>query len=169
MELNKTLIFWKDMVKKYKYVLLIIVIGLLLLVIPSPTQKTESVSMPVDNTSSSIRETEERLSDILSKVTGAGKVTLMLTIAKGEETLYQTNDKTDKEENNSNIKQDTVTVTDAQRNQNGLVKQVIPVTYQGALVICQGADDPTVRFAIVDAVSKLTGLGTNKISVLKMK
>ena len=166
MELNRTLMFCRESAKKYKYILLIIVLGLLLLVIPSPRTKTESVSMPVDTTDSS---TEERLSDILSRVTGAGKVTIMLTIEKGEEILYQTNDNIDKDENNSNIKQDTVTVTDSQRNQNGLIKQVIPATYQGALVICQGADDPAVRFAIVDAVSKLTGLGANKISVLKMK
>jgi len=39
----------------------------------------------------------------------------------------------------------------------------------GAVIVCQGADDPQVRLSIVDAVSKVTGLGSDKISVLKMK
>jgi stage III sporulation protein AG len=39
----------------------------------------------------------------------------------------------------------------------------------GAVVIAQGADDPSIKLAIVDAVTKATGLGANKISVLKMK
>jgi stage III sporulation protein AG len=39
----------------------------------------------------------------------------------------------------------------------------------GAIVLCQGADVPSVRLAIVDAVSKVTGLVANQISVLKMK
>jgi stage III sporulation protein AG len=36
-------------------------------------------------------------------------------------------------------------------------------------VVCQGADDPVVKLLIVDAVSKVTGLGADKISVMKMK
>jgi stage III sporulation protein AG len=39
----------------------------------------------------------------------------------------------------------------------------------GAIVVCQGGDQPTVRLAILDAVSKVTGLGADKISILKMK
>lgn len=35
-------------------------------------------------------------------------------------------------------------------------------------MVCQGADNAAVRLAIVEAVSKVTGLGANRISVLKM-
>ena len=63
----------------------------------------------------------------------------------------------------------TVTLTDSNRNQSGLIRQIIPEKYQGAVILCQGADDPIIRLAIVDAVSKATGLGANKISVLKLK
>jgi hypothetical protein len=41
--------------------------------------------------------------------------------------------------------------------------------YQGAVVLCQGAADAAVRLAVVEAVSKATGLGADKICVLKMK
>jgi stage III sporulation protein AG len=36
-------------------------------------------------------------------------------------------------------------------------------------VICQGAADPAVRLAVVEAVADATGLGADRISVLKMK
>ena len=39
----------------------------------------------------------------------------------------------------------------------------------GAIVVCQGGDNATVRLAIIEAVSNVTGLGADKISVLKMK
>ena len=62
----------------------------------------------------------------------------------------------------------TVTVTDAQRNESGLVRQIVSPKYRGAIIVCGGADDPVVCLAIKDAVSNATGLGTDRISVLKM-
>jgi stage III sporulation protein AG len=64
---------------------------------------------------------------------------------------------------------DTVIITDSSRNESGLIRQVNPPVYLGAIVLCQGGDRPSVRLAIVDAVSKVTGLGADRISVLKMK
>lgn len=39
----------------------------------------------------------------------------------------------------------------------------------GAVILCQGADAAEVRLHIVEAVSAFTGLGSNRILVLKMK
>ena len=55
------------------------------------------------------------------------------------------------------------------RKQTGLVQQVNPPTYLGAVIVCQGADSASVRLAIVEAVGSVTGLSTDKITVLKMK
>ena len=41
--------------------------------------------------------------------------------------------------------------------------------FQGALIVSEGADNAAVRWNIVSAVSSLTGLGTDKITVVKMK
>jgi len=49
------------------------------------------------------------------------------------------------------------------------VQQVNPPTYLGAVIVCQGADSASVRLAIVSAVGSVTGLSTDKITVLKMK
>lgn len=41
--------------------------------------------------------------------------------------------------------------------------------FTGAIVLCQGADHPEVRLKIVEAVAAFTGLGSNRIMVMKMK
>ena len=55
-----------------------------------------------------------------------------------------------------------------QPHQCELPQQLYP-TYQGAVVVCEGAGSSTVRLAVVNAVSVLTGLSSDKISVVKWK
>ncbi len=155
--------------KKYRYAVLIFLIGVLLMMIPTGQKKIveeetkATVALPTEY------NLEERLQKILSSVSGAGEVQVILTISAGEEILYQTNEDRTEAEKDSSVRWDTVIIENGQRAETGLVKQVIPAEYQGAIIVCQGAEDPKVRLAIVDAVSKLTGLGANCISVLKMK
>lgn len=157
-----------DFIKKYRYVALILMIGLVLMALPtSREEEAETQIAPAQNREEiSINET---LADILSKIEGAGKVQVLLTIASGEETVYQTDDNISASADNSTTQIDTVTVTDAERNQTGLIRRVNPPTYKGAVIVCQGANSAVVRLAIVDAVSKVTGLSSDHISVLKMK
>ena len=157
-----------DFFKKYKFVVLILVVGLGMMLIPTDDNGKESETNLTTQPSIQVTE-EEKLSNILSQIKGAGRVEVMLTILTGEETLYQSDDNDNSGDTTYSKNSDTVIVTDAQRNQNGLVRQVNPPVYLGAVVVCQGADDSAVKLAIVDAVSKLTGLGANRISVLKMK
>ena len=160
--------FYK-LIKKYRYALLIIAIGLLMMTIPNTgnqINRTTPEETDAEPTESSL---EDRLTSVLSLVDGAGQVRVILTIAEGEEIVYQTDDNITSTNDSNSKTIDTVTITDAQRNQTGLICQINPVSYKGVIIVCQGADNPTVRLNLVDAVSKLTGLGANRISVLKMK
>lgn len=149
---------------KYRYVLLILLIGVCLMLIPDLSAKQESVQPSVQ-----AQETEPSLVDqlerILSEVKGAGKVSVMLTIAEGERIRYQTNDSY----SGDLQRQDTVLITDKDRAQCGLVQRIDPPIYRGAVIVCQGADSPSVRLAILEAVAKVTGLDSSRISILKMK
>ena len=64
---------------------------------------------------------------------------------------------------------DTVILSDSGRNQSGLIKQINPPKYLGAIILCQGADSASVKLALMEAVSNATGLTTDRISVMKMK
>ncbi|MBQ8238419.1 MAG: stage III sporulation protein AG [Oscillospiraceae bacterium] len=144
-----------ELVRKYRYVLIVALAGLGLMLLPSQTEESPPPAVQAEEAP----DMETRLESILSRISGAGEVAVMLTEASGEEIFYQTDsDGTD-----------TVLVTDAERNERGLVRTRQPPTYQGAVVVCSGADSATVRLAVVEAVSNVTGLGSDKITVLKMK
>lgn len=156
---------------KYKYVALVLLIGLILMMIPNENKSKTTSKQNEEKTIQYPAATslEDKLSQLLSNVEGAGRVEVMLTIASGEEVVYQIDENRSIADSSNNSNSHTVTVTNSDREQEGLVKQVNPATYKGAIILCHGADDPTVRLQIVEAVSRITGLGTNCISVLKMK
>lgn len=153
---------------KYKYVLLITVLGVILLLIPDEhnnnTYKTTQNSAVVQENT-----LNQELAELLSQVKGAGKVRVFLTISNGAETVFQTDEEYSSNDTGINQRTQTITHTDAERNEQGLIKQINPPTYQGAIIVCQGADNPSVKLALINAVANATGLGTDKISVLKMK
>lgn len=153
---------------KYRYVVIVLMIGVILMTFPT-NNKTKLSNNIQENTINNEKKSEmEALVEILSNVHGAGEVKVLLSVSKGEETVYQTDHNSSSGENGSTqIK--TVLVNDSQHNQTGLIRQILPPTYLGAVIVCQGADSPTVKLAITTAVSKITGLGADNICVLKMK
>lgn len=157
-----------DFIKKYKYVAIILVVGIVLMLIPTGKQQkqTQQITQTQSMASADVNESLEK---ILCQIEGAGKVRVLITVASGEEIVYQSNNKTSLTADNNNTQSDTVTVTDSDRNQNGLIKRKNAPVYRGAVVVCEGADSAPVRLAIVEAVSKVTGLTADRITVLKMK
>lgn len=153
--------------KKYKYVAMVLLVGLGFMLIPE-TENREKVPISTTVVKEEI-SFEDKLADILSQIHGAGKVQVMLTISEGEEIVFQTDEDFSSSGDTSSRNTDTVTVTDTDKSQGGLIRQVNPPIYRGAIIVCQGADNPIVKLAVTEAVARITGIGTNCISVLKMK
>ena len=157
-----------DFIKKYRYVVLILVIGVVLMLLPGGSDSDDPPIATTEPTHISMDQTES-LTQILSQIKGAGKVKVLLSLHAGEKTLYQTDQDSSTGADSGSVRYETVIVTDGDRAQHGLVQQTVAPEYRGAIVVCQGADDVSVRLAIVEAVSNVTGLGSERISVLKMK
>lgn len=156
--------------KKYRYVLLVLLAGLVLMALPEGKKAEESpASQAVEETQPARPELQDSLAEILSQVDGAGKVRVLLTQSAGEQILYQTDEDLSTAENSSTVRRETVIIQDSGRAESGLIQQVNPPVYQGAIVLCQGADSAAVRLSIVEAVANATGLTSDKITVLKMK
>lgn len=155
-------------IKKYRYALLVVAAGILLLTLPSQEEASEA---PVESETGNGAEPtlEDSLAQILSLIEGAGKVQVLLTQEKGEETLYQTDADISSGEHTADQRTDTVLITGEGRLETGLIKQINPPQYRGAVIVCQGAGDPQVRLSVVEAVMRVTGLTSDKITVLKMK
>lgn len=152
-----------DYIKKYRYVFLILLVGIFLMVFPA--QEEPEIQPQQTTTAETQPDLQESLAAILSQIAGAGKCNVLLTQAAGEQTVYQT----DEDIGSDDIRRDTVIVTNSDRDEVGLVRQVNPPIYLGAIILCQGADNATVRLSIVEAVMSVTGLTSDRITVLKMK
>lgn len=144
---------------KYRYLILILLAGIMILTVP----EKEKAPMPETSAHTEQQDLQNQLEDILGKISGVGRVQVLLTEASGSDTVYQV------DENRDGSDLNTVTVMNAQREELGLIKQVLPPRYRGALIVCQGADRAGVRLAVVDAVKSVTGLSSDRITVLKMK
>ena len=157
----------KELFGKYKYILLILLIGIILMSLPDGTRETPQ--QEINETSPSSATQAEALENILSQIAGVGRVKVLLTEAAGAETLYQTDEDRSTSSDSQSIRVETVIVTDSGRGEHGLVRTVTPPVYLGAIIVCQGGDSPAVRLSIVEAVSNATGISSDRITVLKMK
>jgi stage III sporulation protein AG len=167
MELNRIGNKAVDFLKKYRYVVLILVLGIVLMLLPGEDE--QEPQLPATEEVQQEPDLSRQLSQLLGQIEGAGKVKVLLTFSEGAQTIYQTDVNTATENGSLSEETKTVLIDNGDRGEEGLIRQIIPAKYLGAVVVCQGADAPAVRLAIVEAVSKVTGLGADRVTVLKMK
>lgn len=159
----------KNWIVKFRYPILVLLLGLVLLTIPSRVGKSSAPQTDPVTPTQGYKDAAQQLTEILQQIKGVGKVKVLLTVSKGEKTEYQQDEDQSVSENESSVRKETIIIRDADDNEMALIIQVIPPEYLGAIVVCEGADDANVKLAVLEAVSKATGLRSDKISVLKMK
>ena len=155
--------------KQYRYVILILLVGIFLMLIPDDTAYPPDTDDHLSEPAPLEVSLQESLESLLCQIEGAGKVKVLLTMAAGERTIYQFDEDESHTDGSSNIRTETVVLTDGSRGEYGLVQQILPPVYQGAIILCQGANSPAIRLSIVEATADATGLTSDNITVLKMK
>lgn len=155
--------------KQYKFVLILIVAGIILLLLPSGDHSDRveaSDGLSGTEEDFSVEALEEKLSAILSKVEGAGQVSVMLTVRSGMERVLASDREYTKSEKEVSRQERTVIIDTDAGEEAVLLTQRYP-TFQGALVVCPGGDDPQVQLLLTQALSALTGLSSGRITVCK--
>jgi len=155
--------------RQYKFVLLIIVAGVLLLAWPSDREDSSPAGksgLSGTEEDFSVEALEARLSQVLSRIEGAGEVSVMLTVQSGMERILATDTAARQEKDSRELEEQTVIISTKEGEEAVLVTQRYP-TFQGALIVCPGGEDPEVRLALTRAVAALTGLGSDRITVCK--
>lgn len=167
---GKRTVDWKGLLAKlepYKYVLLVILVGSTLLLLPEGGGDGEERTAPpsaVEGETFDLPAFEARLANTLSRVEGAGKVQVVLTLRdSGRRELAQDVER----DEGGGYATSTVTVSGSDRGETVVQVERTAPRFQGALVVCPGGGDPEVQLSISKAVSVLTGLGADKISVCK--
>lgn len=155
--------------KKYRLVALILLAGIVLMLLPTGAKEDTQSTTEQSRETFSLEETERRMEEILGRIQGTGKLQLMLTLKSGSQ--LQLAEDTDRSVDEGELRTQTETVTinrGSGYEDIVITRQIYPV-YQGALVVCQGADQASVRLAVTEAVAALTGLSSDKITVVKWK
>ena len=118
-------------------------------------------------------EMERRLTQMLLQIEGAGRVSVMLTLESSSRTEYHTDIQisTDASDTQSQTSEErkTVILSEGSAYDEAAVSAVHYPQFQGALIISEGADNATVKWNLIQAVSALTGHSADHISVVKMK
>ena len=158
-------------VKKYKFVALVVLAGVVLMLLPSGKGEQQTVSDQPVNVSEaySLAETEKRLEQLLGRIRGVGQVQVMLTLKSGSSLQLAENRSTSLRDTENRQDRDVVTLNRGSGYEDVVVTEQTYPVYQGAVVVCQGAGDSSVNLAVIQAVSVLTGLGSDKITVVQWK
>ena len=144
--------------EKGKFALPVLGLGVLLLLWPSGTGETKSAASPETTAEETAAQQQKEMERILSRIEGAGERTLA---EDREETLGGSPDAPE-----SQSRRETVILSVSGGEEVVVTRRESPV-YRGALVVCQGADRAEVKLAVTQAVAALTGLGADRITVVK--
>ena len=163
-----------EVLGRYKYVLLVAALGALLLAWPgreAGSGETAPQTAPGKAGEGTLAETERALENILGKMEGVGRVEVMLSLQSGRE-LVLAGDESLRYSGNVSAPDSydrstsTVTVKSAGVEDVVVTQERYP-QYRGALVVCDGGGSDAVRLAVTGAVSALTGLGSDRIAVVR--
>lgn len=155
---------------RYKYALLVAALGTALLLWPGRGETggtEEDASGAASAVSAAPEELETAMEEALGQIDGVGEATVLLTLETGGE-LVLAQDSALRYSGSVQAPDDYERTSDVVTNAGSggvVVTQEKYPAYRGALVVCDGGGSDAVRLKVVEAVSALTGLGTDKIAV----
>lgn len=126
------------------------------------------LSNSISTTSQYISDLESRLSSVLSKIHGAGTVSVMISIASGSEIVVATSSET---------KTNTSTGASNSSQSNTIVEKPIIIgdeplvlfeklpQIKGVIIVAQGANNVQVRLEMLKAVQALLDVDANNIEI----
>lgn len=173
-ELNKKIngFFENKQNKKLLFLILLGAVGILFIslseLFPTDSHNTE---MSEKSRIESVREYEEflekRIENEISKISGAGETSVMITLDTSEEYSYAKNTAEEISENENSREYELVTVEKGSDEEPLILKTKEP-EIRGILVVCKGGGDPSVNEKIIEALCALLDIPSNRISVAKM-
>ncbi|MBQ9270446.1 MAG: hypothetical protein IJ206_13220 [Oscillospiraceae bacterium] len=156
--------------RRFRYPALILTLGTILLLLPTGGREAEVEHTEAAESSGTggfdLDKFTREAETLLSEIQGAGPVRILLTLEDDGRREYL-------------VERKEAHGQDTEQTETGAVLQRrsgddLPVTvtesrpgFRGAAVVCPGGDSPGVALAIKEALSNLTGLGMDRITVIK--
>ena len=150
--------------KKIRYFIVFLIAVAIIVLFSSSFISNKSEKNGETGVSEYVNEMENKLSAVLSNVKGVGKVSVILKVDGGMETVLAT--KTTTVENGG--KKETEETPILVNGKTVVVKELYP-TISGVIVVAEGADSISVMRKIQEATVSLLGISLDKIEILTMK
>ncbi len=161
--------FFDSKSSKTKVIIAVGLIGIFLILlseidIGSSSKKTEVTETDY---AAYVSGLDSELSNLISSIDGVGNCRVMITLKNTSESVYAKN--TENSENDSSYTQNTEYVIYDGENGDSpiLLKENFP-EIEGVAVVCSGGDNVAVREKIIQCVSALFNISSNRISVSKL-
>ena len=152
---------WKKIPKHLVWGLLIMGAGLLVLL---PKKSTNTKTPQAAGFSFSLEGEEKRIESALSRIEGAGKVTVILSLDSSEEREYARNLDSDRQSDTDSARSEQRSEV-ARVGDEALTVRISYPRYRGALIVTEGSGSG-LKLAVTQAVAALTGLTTDRITVV---
>ncbi|MGN1420085.1 MAG: hypothetical protein ACI4XC_01045 [Eubacterium sp.] len=164
--------FKKNDSKKIKIIIAVGLIGVILIAMSDifADSGKDSKAVTSDNISYSdyTNELEDKLCNIISSIDGVGECKVMITLENSKENVYAT-DNENKTDSDSASSKDEYVIYDSDNGETPvLIKEYYP-KIQGVSVVCSGGDSIVVKEQIINTVTSLFNISTNRVSVSKIK
>lgn len=175
-KLKDKLLAWRAKIKNIKHIELYIAILLALIIggvyfvkisnkENAKQNETTTNDTNITNFSSSQEYAtflENKLENVLSEIKGAEDVNVMLTIDKGFEYVYLTEEETRTTSNGTQITSSTIVLVDGKPV---VIEEIYP-TIKGLVVIMKNAENVSTRLNIISAIQTVIDIDASKINIL---
>ena len=155
--------FLKEKNKKIKFEYVIIFIALIFVFILFLSSNNSSKVVNQKEIEDYVMSLEEKLSTHLSKIEGAGKVSVIISVKEGLTTQIAVEKVVTTDSNGSKTEETPVLVS----GKPIILTEIYP-EISGVVIIAKGADDLKVKIALLSATQTYLDVTSDKIEILTM-
>lgn len=179
LEKIKTLIIDKNSGKlKISFLVAVGITGMLLILFSGGEQREKDEPSPInmpsftDSTEEYRIQLQTDLEEILSSISGAGRVSVMLSLEGTTEYVYaqQIHSTSDVNEGKTSSEyENELVMIEGDSGKTALVTKVLRPKVSGVLIVCDGADNVVLTEKLINSAASALGITTANISVAKRK
>lgn len=163
-----------ERIKKVKHFEIYIAVGLAIIIavmyfsfLKAPSQNKDT-NNKIDNVSSNFSSSgeyidylENKLENVITLVKGAGNVEVVVTLEKGFEYVYATEEETRTTANGTTITTSNIVMV----NGKPVIKEEIYPVVQGIVIVASGANNVSVKMDILSIVQTVIEIENSKINI----
>ena len=175
----KSFVFDKESGKlRLGFLVLLGIVGMLLILFSGgeSDEQTEPVeiSLPsfTDSTEDYRLKLQSDLEEILSSISGAGRVSVMLSLEGTTEYVYAQQIHSSSDVNDGKTSSDyenELVMVEKKDGKTALVTKILRPKVSGVLIVCDGADNILLTEQLINSAASALGITTANISVAKRK